>query len=366
MARPHPALLELLDDRPVAISPELVESAREHRLFGLAWSAMNRSDPECPPELRRRLALLDLAEIASHDRQWRALATVVDVLADRGIRVVALKGVTAEQRFFDRTGERPSVDLDVLVADPHRIGEAVSLLHSGHPLAETCQHLVDTGTLQSVDLMVDGVPVDLHVDPLKLGLAWRGRDEWLRRTQSLPRPDGGAVEVFDVATTMVMMLVHAGRDRFRYRLSLIECARIGAAVDWHDVGSLAATEGIGDQVLVAAEAIAHEMGIDSPAPSGGWRVRLWRRLWREETRVLGRLGEVRFLRRAQWLLPLTARGRSVEAIRHLATTVFPPRDVVAFRHGDGPYLWRLLAGRVGVVARRRLEAVALRIGSGNR
>jgi hypothetical protein len=361
MARPHPSLTDLSPSAAagVVFDNDAVASSREHRMFGLAWSAVERGGIAIEPEARGLLALLDLAEIASHQRQWAALSKAVDRLSEAGIRVAAIKGVAAESRWFDRRGERPSIDIDLVIEDASRFAEAVKLLHPDHPMVDTCTAAVKSGVIASLDLLVDGVPIDFHVDPLKLGLTFRGHDLWWASVETLARPDGGEVEVFDRAATLVQMLVHLGRDRFRYLGTLEEARRVADGVDWERVRSLAGTEGILEPVLVAAAVVAEEVGGEAPQPGDGWRFRLWRYLWRPETRLLGKLGELRYLRRAQWLLPLTARGRSLEALVHIARTVFPPADLVRFRHGDGPYLVALLGGRFGVIRQRRIEAIRL-------
>jgi hypothetical protein len=271
--------------------------------------------------------------------------------------VVAIKGVASEARFYGRLGERPSIDVDLVIAEPSRFGEAVSILQPGHPLETTCQRLVDRRVIHSLDLVVGDVPVDFHVDPLKIGVEWQGRNEWLTNTEIVDRPDGGVVRVFDRAATPVQMLVHVGRGGFRYLSTTIECRELMRGVDWDRVTALADAEGIRDHVLVAAAAIGRETRMVTPAVPTTWRAALWVRLWRHQTRLLGSAGEVRFLRRSQWLLPLTIRARFREALVSISRTVFPPRELAAFRHGDGPYLWRLVRGRVSVISSRRIRAI---------
>jgi hypothetical protein len=68
MAKPDAALFDLIEGRQRDVGSAVVDSAIEHRVLGLVWSSVDRMGIALSSEDQRRLALLDLAEVASHHR----------------------------------------------------------------------------------------------------------------------------------------------------------------------------------------------------------------------------------------------------------------------------------------------------------
>ena len=186
MARPHPALIELAAGRPmpqtVSDPHHLVDTAIEHRMHGLLWSAVMRGDIDLPLDLERSLAALDLKTQAHHRRLWAALEQVTDVLGERGIEVATFKGVTAEARWYDRMGERPSRDVDLWLSPDQfdRLSETVSIVDPKHPLAGNLKDRSVLALEHSDTARFKGLEIDIHTDPLGLGPRPRyARDWWL-------------------------------------------------------------------------------------------------------------------------------------------------------------------------------------------
>jgi hypothetical protein len=332
-------------------------SAVEHRMTGLLWSAVVEGRVDLPTDTVRVLAQTDLSATAHHVRLWSTTEAATQRLADAGVGAVSFKGVTDEQRWFGRMGERPCADVDIVIKDSSRLEDAIRALDPTHALLGVAAIAARRGQLRSVDVEFGGAWIDLHVDPLKVGSGWRHPELWFARTEQLTSPSGVDLEVFQPAAVAALKLLHIGRDNFRYLLNVEEVRRIlESEVDWSDVETLAESEGLGAPIRIAAEAAAEEVGSTPPEISvAGWRELMWRRLWAPQNRLLGELGRERFVRRSQWLLPITIPGRTLEHLSWLARTAFPPPELLELKHPDarGPYLLRLITSRLGYWYRRR-------------
>ncbi len=329
-------------------------------MTGLAWSAVLSGEFELPPMAVQTLAAEDMAVTAHHAKLWRTLDEVVGTLGAAGIGTVTFKGVTDEARWFHRTGERPCADVDVVIDDIDRFDDAIAALMPTHQLIGQATRIARRGQARAIDLPIGDVTVDLHVDPVKVGPGWVNPKTWWSHTEPYSTPSGDIVRVFDREATTALRLLHLGRDRFRTLLGLVEVQRLAdAGVDWSIVRTLADMEGVGAPVGVAAEVVAEELRVEPfLTPSNDWRTRWWRKLWKPEMRLLGELARVRYVRRSQWLLPLSMPGRVFETLAWMGRTAVPPAALFDLKHPghDGPYAWRLIAARNSYLVKRRLNA----------
>jgi hypothetical protein len=303
----------------------------------------------------------DIRTWGRHQLLWDGLVKVTRRLERMGVHVASAKGVTAEARWYERAGERPCFDVDLLLSPDEigRVGEIVAALTPEHPLRDSIQELVDRGALQSVDLFVDGVPVDLHIDLLKFELiASRQRHVIWERIVPFRLPDGSTLRVIDPEVSLIHFLVHLNKDRFAYLLGYSDVARVCAKenLDWEFIDRFVRGEGIESQVYLALDAVLGTLGLDPPPHPAvhGWRGSVWRRLWAPPLRLRGDVGRMRSRQRQFWLA-FTARSRSAEAIRGYVRRLFPPPALAVYQAPGtrGPYLWRILAGRVQNALRRR-------------
>lgn len=353
MARPHHPLVALAAGRapePLPTADDgLLASAIDHGMHGLLWSWVRDREPDYSE--RVRLAGVDAATRQRHARLWHVLAEVRARLSALGVEVAALKGVAAEARWYGRIGERPCDDVDVLVEPGavSRAAEIVTALEPGHRLRDEVAALARAGVMQSVNLRVDGVSVDLHFDLLKLGFPMRRPDLVWDRMCSVATIDGGTVAAPDAETSLVHFLVHANKDSFPRLLGYADVARVLAAepIDWGSVERLVRAEGLETVTTRSLTTITDALGLASPPlrPRGGPRATLWRVAWPEPVTLLGSTGTAR--PRRQELLPFLVRGRLLDALRNAWRVAFPPAVTVARQYpgGRGPYLWRLTRGR---------------------
>ncbi|MCA9847481.1 MAG: nucleotidyltransferase family protein [Dehalococcoidia bacterium] len=336
MAHPDPLLLALAAGHAVTgerDSRGLVDSAVEHRMTGLLWSAVERGEVVLSPDERQRLSVVDMANRLREQQIERALVEAVRRARGLGIELVTFKGVTAARRWYDRPGERPTSDLDLLVA-PHdraRYAEIVRALNPTNDLLRdlTPEELLDWAVRdQAMNVRLEAdlgaqtwsgqpVTIDLHVDLLKYGIPGRQAEEIWAHTHLFELDGGETVRVLDAEVALVHLLLHMNRDRFAYLIAYADVARLlrREPIDWQYVHQFVAREGLDVPVYASLDAVTQSLGITVPAhpPIGGWRALLWKRLWSPRVRLQGLEGRKGIRRRRRWL-PVMARGRAIEGM----------------------------------------------------
>lgn len=321
-----------------------------------------------PPAEMREAAGRDLLAEHHNRRLWEVIREIQLRLASIGVGAAVAKGVVAENRWYDRPGERPCVDID-LVLEPTartRFDDVIGALHPTHPLRPGLPILVRQGILQSVDVTVLATPVDIHADILKFEIPTRSLDTIWSRTVEVAGPDDLRVRALDAETSLVHFLLHLNKDRFARLIGFADVARLLSreALDWGFVDAFLAREGLRVPVYNSLYVVTDTLGLDPPPVQRpeGWRSRVWQRLWGEETRLWGHAGLVNRTHR-QFLIPLLAEGRTTEGIRWLARRrLFPPRAMLPLYYPDtkGPYLVRVATGRLLRARDRRRAAQRFR------
>jgi Uncharacterised nucleotidyltransferase len=384
---PHPALIDVAAGRglPVVTDPmPLLRSAFAHGMGGLLLSEVERTDT---PWRRIALGVLTARQAsvrAWHERLWAALVSVSAVFEDAGIDVAIAKGIAAEARWYARTGERPCNDLDLLLSPAHlgQIDDVIAAIEPSHPLCGKVRRLAERGIIQAVDLVHEGVPIDLHWDLLKLGIPSRNRQAIWDRTVPFPLPDGRSLRALDAECSYVHFLVHLNKDRFRRLLGFVDAARVYERedLDHAAVERLVRADGIEASVSASWEVVVSTLGLHArnQIPAAGVRSLIWHIAWRPSVRLRAAESNVRF-RHRQWLIAVLSRGRAVEALRCWIRYTFPPADYLAYAHSDYAIrwgaepvsttprsrLWALTIGRMRLsLGRRRRAARAARLVSG--
>ena len=353
MTRPAPQLFDLVAGRHVADGDGLVESADEHRLTGLLLEAAEAGQADLGTVDVSKLAALHMATEAHHRRLWSIAADVADGLSELGIDCGLLKGVANEARWFGQLGLRPSGDIDLLIAPHHvgRIDEVLQRYGGDHPAPVEATTLARTGLLQHVHFEYRGVVIDVHLDPLKLGVpALTAEDIWAS-TSAISRPDGGAVRVLSSEAALVAALTHLNKDRFAYLGAYEEIRRIAAdpTLDWDGVIELVDGEGLAPIAWCCLDAVADVVNVERRWPAAsGVQAEAWRRIWPPRSRLRGHEGRTESSSK-QKLLPLLMPGRKRDAWAECRRFAFPPRALLDVHRpetqGHG-YLRRVTVDRV--------------------
>ena len=333
MARPHPALLDIGAGRPVGVVADtdaLVTSASEHGMSGLLWSRMRVGEVAVDGERALQLAAGDVARREHSEALASALERAVSLLRDRGIASAAFKGVCTERRSYVRPGERPSRDVDLLVApgDVHRFGEAVDALDPDYALRAGVDRRIALGMQQAATLRFDGVSVDLHADVATLGVPSRANELVWERVTSLSFDGGREVPVLDAEGELYALATHLIKDRFARLINHVDVVRLAgrADLDWSAMRRMAAADGLDGLLPLAVEAV--HTTLDVPLPQAFRRPRGrkplgWSLLHRPGS-VLAGTGPPP---RRQLLVPLVIPGRRGEVLQWLLRRVLPPAEV---------------------------------------
>ena len=386
-AGPHPALIDLAAGRPLPLVTDplvLVRSACEHGMAGLLLSEVERTDQQW-----RRLVLAVLTGrqakvLAWHEQLWAGLTRVAAVLDDLGVDVAIAKGIAAETRWYDRTGERPCNDLDLLLspAQLSRIDDVIAAIEPSHPLCGRTRRLAERGLLQSVDLEYEGIPVDLHWDIFKLGIPSRNRHAIWDRTVPFPLRDGRSIRALDGESSYVHFLLHLNKDRFRRLLGYVDPVRVfeREELDSAAIRRLVRADGIESSVSATWDVVTSTLGrpVRSQLRADPVRSLVWRLAWRPSVRLRGTESTVRF-RHRQWLIAALSQGRALETLVCWVRERFPPRELLAYVHSGYAVrwgaeqvsatskspLWDLTVGRLlAAVSRRRRVARVTRSRTG--
>ena len=333
---------------PSGLTRQVVESAVEHRMVGLLLRSLP-AEIELPSEMGPTLMAIDMAMTLRRRHLDDVFVTAHEKLTEAGVTHTFVKGPVSATRWFARPADRPYADIDVVVPKGSQFASAVAVFDPSNPTLEALSRGGDD-YVTSVVVELDGEHVDIQTDALRTGLPPRSSGGWTVGTDHL----ASGVQVLDPEHDLIMFLLHQGRDRFRYVLGVAEARlRLSAAIDWARVERLARD----DQIAVAVEVMCQELRTEVPVSvPGGWRVRLWRWLWKPKVRLLGEMGSFRYIARARWLMPLTMRGRVLDASGWILQRIFPPDVVLRLKYPEarGPYFWRVVAGRVRVLGLRRL------------
>ena len=259
-------------------------------MSGLLWSAVKAGDIELSANSERMLAWRELLTRHHHRKLWEAMEDLSGRFHQAGLGVATLKGVTAEARWYERMGERPSLDVDLLVSptDLDRLEECAALIQPDHPLRGQLDEAVGRGGLQSLDLWGPGqVAIDLHFDPLKLGIPTLQADLVWSRSVPYPTPNGVEIRVLDAETSLILFLFHVLKDRFSSLIGLVDIVRIVEHEDlhWDYIDRFVRTEGLEVPAYLTLDAVFGALRLDAPAVPAvsGWREQAWQRLWPDDS-----------------------------------------------------------------------------------
>jgi hypothetical protein len=347
-----PLLLDLAaarETQPREFDAHLLAQAVEHRVDGLLWTWAARN--EIARATKLELLKLDLRRGARRNQLLDVLRSVQSALDGVDIPFLTLKGFATEARLYERPGERPSVDIDILLRqDPRAVRRAVELIQPDHPWLPDLESLVAGKRIQSVTTRLSGVEVDIHLDYLKLGVWARTTSEAWSRSVQVDLGSGLVVPALDPAAEFLLLATHLNKDRFQRLLGYADLVRARRHLD--DVAffdHLCRAEGLAELVAETESTVAQDLGLEATRSIGRRKFRhgVWQVAWRPAVRLRGTEGRMRF-RHRQALIGVLARGRAAEGVLAWLRELFPPRVTVAAQYPqvEGGYYRKLFQGRI--------------------
>lgn len=334
MSPPHPALLQLAagaDVGPVADEDAFLRSIHEHRMIASVLQARERGLVALSPEATTALVVEDLSERKLHLRMWVALGRIQDELRRLGAEVAVLKGIATEARWYEAIGQRTCTDLDLLLApgSSKQAAAVVAALDPDRGCSAAIDWLVPRRLLQHVDLRFDDLAVDLHFDPLKIGLPTKQMEAVWASTEVLDTPQG-SIRVLSPEVELVLLLLHLNKDGFALLGPFLDIQRLlqRASLDWDRTREFVRNEGLDIPVWKSLGVVADVLdlkGLPTPRMSGptAWT---WDRLWGGRSILGGKAYDGGLS--VQPLLALHASGRRVDKLQELRRRMVPQRPLL--------------------------------------
>ncbi|HJU81648.1 MAG TPA: nucleotidyltransferase family protein [Acidimicrobiia bacterium] len=279
-----------------------------------------------------------------------ACSDIAEIAVQLGLDLFVIKGIANEARWYSRLGERPAWDIDLVLAPWHRdrVGELLAALQPRHSLLSDPSEM-RSDRLQSIDLGFHGLPVDLHLDPLKLEVAATRRAGILfEDSTSLRTGADKSVKVLGTEPSLVLAALHLNKDRFRYLLGYVDVVRIFADKDLDLDRAVKIAEALGlGRSFHSTIAAAHVDLLLAPPAAFELDDWMWNLTWPPSIRMLGAEGQDRF-RYRQFFLPLLEGGRWSEVLVAFWHRLFPSTYQLwrNFPNEEGSYLGRLIRGRI--------------------
>ena len=359
MTRPHPALVDLAAGRSLSRVDDweqLVDSASEHRMAGLLWSQDRLDQLAVPEGLIQKMSFGELHSRSLQAQHWAGLEDALRRLDEIGVAALTFKGVTAEARWYDRVGERPTTDVDLLVAPGSdvRVGDIAQALDPEYLSDPGLVAAITSGAMQTVTVAMDsGVMVDVHFDLPALGVPILSRYEIWERSRTLDVETDHEIRVLDPETALIQLLLHLNKDCFARLMWYVDVVHLidrEPELDWGYIEDFARTEGIEAPIFLSLDAVYEDLGLQAPphpTPTG-WKAWMWRRLWPAKIRLQGLEGYFR-RRHRRLVLAFLFKGRKWRATHWWFRQLFPVDAVLKtmFPDATGPYAWRLIATRLG-------------------
>jgi Uncharacterised nucleotidyltransferase len=215
----------------------LARDAREHGVFTLLVHECERARAVVPTAVREDAARHHAVATVWHAHLLASLDALGDLFSRALLHVTSLKGPLLGERLYPEGALRPSVDLDLLVAEAD-LERAVTTL-------ETAGWYADAGPTavysrehhHHLQLRREGhPPLELHFRArVAFGTVMPAAD-LVRRSQPTPTAVGRGLRVLRPEDEFVYLAVHAAAHGFvrlmwLYDLKLL-CQRYGTQIDW--------------------------------------------------------------------------------------------------------------------------------------
>jgi Uncharacterised nucleotidyltransferase len=270
--------------------------ADEHRVAAFILQATERVSLPLPEGVRdaiERVALARQAHVLLLDLE---LGRALKVLSNAAIPAIVLKGPALARTIYPAGQIRPYVDLDLLVNQEQEAAAAATLAAAGfEPFPQDPEKSARTGLTSSAQASFHQVffggngraPLELHADPLQLGL--RPRCESGRWQRARPIPGLGAALMLCPEDQLVQLSVHVHKHGFSRLIWLKDLDLLMRTtqhtLDWPLVLSVAQREGVRASVWYSLHLAAQLLATPVPAEVStrlrpNWSLRrLYRLIW---------------------------------------------------------------------------------------
>jgi hypothetical protein len=324
----------------------VADLAGRHGVAGFVRQAITRDNLAVPPYVAEGLRAAALAQLTHVARLDVALGKILPALQQAAVPTIVLKGPVLSRLVYRDQTLRPYSDLDLNVREPDEQTVSETLVATG--LVEVphgaeverlthAHHVHGGGAFHRVFLAPGGgVMVELHLDPLQMGL--RPTLEAARWERAQPMPDLPGALMLSLEDQIIQLSVHVHKHGFNRLIWLKDLDLLvreyGETLDWKTVQASARAEGVEGSVWYTLWLASQVLG--TPLPPGPMRAlapnlalrRLYRMVWPPDgvadLRGHMRRRAVQFLAADSWrgMLPnLILMGRRGDRLRAIASAV---------------------------------------------
>lgn len=287
----------------------LVALAERHGVLAFVQRALH-DVPLVPDTVHRALQEGLTAVVLRQALLEDVLRRVLDVLGAAGVPVIVLKGPVLARTLYPSAVFRPYGDLDLVVPAPGEDRAVAALTAAGLRevpfAAEEARRLhacpdLDAAYHRVFQAAAGRAVVELHLDPLQLGLRPACEEERWRR--AVPVPDLPGALMLGAEDQLVHLCVHAQKHGYSRLIWLKDLDLLlrawGRRLDWPLVEAVAVREGVDASVWFGLRLAGRLLG--TPLPHGALRrlkprhagVRLLYRLVWSERRIADLQGHMR-------------------------------------------------------------------------
>ena len=241
----------------------VIRLASHHGVTAHARRALLGIEGAVDGDVQERLKRDEIADVASVLLLDVALARTLAALWQRDVRAIVLKGPVLARRVYDAPAFRPYHDVD-LVVRPEQLDLAsrtiVELGFVEIPYeAEVARAAFESsGAEEPFHRMfvsaTDRAIVEVHADPLQLGLKPKAEEDRWRRAVPAPELGERALALCD-EDHLVQLCVHAHKHGFSRLIWLKDLdlfvRRLGRSIDWGIIDDVARREGVRASVWYA-------------------------------------------------------------------------------------------------------------------
>lgn len=239
---------------------QVVMLAAQQRVMAYLEAAARDGTLSLPPEVRTALQRARFVHAASRLRLESELARIVADTSAASVPILVLKGPGLARTIYRKRDLRPYGDIDVTIQDRHEsavisvlraLGYAEHEYEAEVARREHGSHGHDHASFHRMFRSPDSaVLVEVHLDPLQLGLRPTLEAERWSRAQPLPGVAGALMLGWE--DQLVQLCVHAhkhGWNRLIWLKDVDLLLRVhGRALDWELIQRTASAEGVSASV----------------------------------------------------------------------------------------------------------------------
>ena len=259
--------------------PTTLRVASQHRIVGYIARAAAEHHVDLPRGIQPAIRHLVLIQTSAALRMETQLRSVAAAFQAADIPVIVLKGPALSRTIYPSIGLRPYADLDLTVREQDEDAAIAVLLRDGfHEMIDPFErerrphrsHDGHEGHFHRRFESADGsVLVELHLDPLQLGLKPTCEAERWERAQPLPGVPGALM--LGPEDQVVQLSVHAHKHGFERMIWLKDLdlllRQLAHTLDWGLVREVARREGVCGSVWYALWLTRELLGTPLPTSS---------------------------------------------------------------------------------------------------